>query len=79
MSLAEKKEKLLYLIEDADEKLTGLLIALANEYNTSGEEYTNEEIESFYKTRDEYLQNPETVFTVEEAHQKVINKHRDAI
>ena len=79
MSLAEKKQTLLYMIEDADEKLTGLLIALANEYNSSGDEYSNEEIESFYKTRDEYLQNPKKVFTVEEAHQKIINKYRDEI
>jgi hypothetical protein len=79
MSLAEKKQSLPYITEEADEKLTGLLIALANEYNTSGEGYTDEEIEDFYKTRDEYLKNPETVFTVEEAHQKIRNKHLDAI
>ena len=79
MSIAEKKEFLLHIVEDADEKLTGLLIALAKECNTAGEEYTGEEISSFYKTRNEYLQSPESVFTVEEAHQKIRNKHRDAI
>lgn len=79
MSISEKKEFLLHIVEDADEKLTGLLIALANEYNTSGEEYTDEEINGFYKTRNEYLQNPKSVFTVEEAHQKIRNKRRDAI
>jgi hypothetical protein len=74
MSIAEKKEFLLHIVEDADEKLTGLLIALANEYNTSGEEYSDEELSSFYKTRNDYLQNPEFVYTVEEAHQKIRNK-----
>ena len=79
MSLAEKKQALRFMIEDADEKLTGLLIALANEYNDPGDEYSNDEIKSFYKTRDEYLQNPKKVFAVEEAHQKIINKDRDEI
>ena len=74
MSLAEKKQSLLYMIEDADEKLTGLLIALATEYNASGEEYTPEEIESFYQIRDELLKNPEKGCTVEEAHQRSRNK-----
>lgn len=35
MIINEKKEFLLGLFEEADEKLIGLLIALANEYNTS--------------------------------------------
>ena len=50
MSLTEKKEALLHIVEDADEKLTGLLIALANEYNVPSEEYIQEEIEGFYKS-----------------------------
>ena len=74
MSLAEKKQSLLYMIEDADEKLTGLLMALANEYNASGEEYPSEEIESFYKIRDELIKNPEKGCTVEEAQQRIRNK-----
>ncbi len=78
MSLAEKKQNLLYIIEDADEKLTGLLIALAIEYNASGEEYTLEEIESFYKTRDELIKNPEKGSTVKEAHDRIRNKIQDA-
>ncbi len=78
MSIAEKKQVLLHIVEEADEKLMGLLIALANEYNTSGEEYSNEEIADFYKTRNNYLQNPEKVFAVEEAHQKIRN-NRDEI
>ena len=78
MSLAEKKQSLLYMIEDADEKLTGLLIALATEYNASDEEYTPEEIESFYEIRDELLNNPEKGYSVEKAHQHVRNKGQDA-
>ncbi|MDQ6843469.1 MAG: hypothetical protein M3Z92_03820 [Bacteroidota bacterium] len=77
MSLAEKKQNLLYIIEEADEKLAGLLIAVANEYNSSGEEYTKDEIESFYKTRDELLKNPGKGFTVQDAHQRIRNKVQD--
>jgi len=79
MGIAEKKQFLVHIVEDADERLTGLLIALANEYNASGEEYSNEEIADFYKIRNNYLQNPEKVFTVEEAHQKIRNNRRDAV
>lgn len=78
MSLAGKKQSLLHIIEEADEKLTGLLIALATEYNASGEEYTSEEIESFYKTRDELIKNPETGYTIEKAHHLIRNKIQDA-
>jgi hypothetical protein len=77
MSLTEKKEALFHIVEDADEKLTGLLIALANEYNTSSEEYTHEEIEGFYRARDEFIKHPETGSTVEEAHRLIRNKIRN--
>ncbi|MEO6638454.1 MAG: hypothetical protein ABIN25_09260 [Ginsengibacter sp.] len=68
----------MYLIEDADEKLTGLLIALATQYNAPEEEYTPDEIESFYEIRDELVKNFEKGSTVEEAHQRIRNKSQDA-
>jgi hypothetical protein len=76
MNLAEKKENLLHIVEDADEKLTGLMIALANEYNTSGEKYSSEEMENFYQTRDNLLADPESGYTPEEAHNLIRNKVR---
>ncbi len=79
MNLTEKKQSLKQLIEDADEKLTGLLMAVAIEYNASTEEYTPEEIEGFYKVRDELIKNPEKGYTVEKAHDLIRNKIRDAI
>jgi hypothetical protein len=81
MSITEKKQFLSQIVEDADDKLTGLLLGLANEYNsnTSGEKYSIEEISDFHKTGDEYLQNPEKAFAVEEARQKIRNKLRDEI
>ena len=78
MSLAEKKQSLMHILADSDEKLTGLLIALAIEYNASSEEYTHEEIEGFYKVRDEFIKHPETGYTVEKAHHLIRNKIRDA-
>jgi len=44
MSTAEKKEALKQFIEEADEKLTGLLFTLANEYNDPDQHYTQEEL-----------------------------------
>lgn len=77
MGLSEKKQTLLHIVEDADEKLTGLLIALATEYNSSSEEYTAEEIEEFYKVRDELINHPQKGYTVEEAHNLVRNRIRN--
>ncbi|MEO8568874.1 MAG: hypothetical protein ABI419_07055 [Ginsengibacter sp.] len=77
MGLSEKKQTLLHIVEDADEKLTGLLIALATEYNSSSEEYTAEEIEEFYKVRDELINHPEKGYTVEDAHNLVRNRIRN--
>ncbi|MEO6452644.1 MAG: hypothetical protein ABIN97_01165 [Ginsengibacter sp.] len=79
MSITEKKEFLLHIVEDADEKLTGLLIALANEYNTSGEKYSDEEIEEFYKIRDNLLADPETGYTPEQVHEIIRNKSKNAV
>ncbi|HXS56605.1 MAG TPA: hypothetical protein VN726_10815 [Hanamia sp.] len=75
MNITEKKEVLLDIVKEADEKLTRLLIALADEYNSS-EEYTNEEMEGFYKVRDEFIKHPETGRTVEEAHHLIRNNKR---
>lgn len=77
MGLSEKKQALLHIVEDADEKLTGLLIAVATEYNSSSEEYTSEEIEDFYKIRDELINHPEKGYTVQEAHGQIRNNIRN--
>jgi len=76
MSIQEKKQVLHNIIDKADEKLTGLMIALASEYNESEEQYSEEEIKEFYKTGDEMLAHPETTFTVKEAHEQIRNKKR---
>ena len=79
ISLEEKKQILSHIVEDADDKLTGLLIAVANEYNTSGEKYSQEEIEEFYRIRDNLLARPETGYTPEQADNLIRNKSKNAI
>jgi predicted house-cleaning noncanonical NTP pyrophosphatase (MazG superfamily) len=74
MILTDKKEVLKEIIENADEKLMGLMIALANEYNDTLLEYSQEEIQEFYKIRDEMLAHPETTYRPEQAHQLIRNK-----
>ncbi|HEY9342968.1 MAG TPA: hypothetical protein VJ279_11815 [Hanamia sp.] len=75
MVLTDKKHVLKEIIENADEKLIGLMIALANEYNDTAN-YSQEEIEEFYRIRDEMLAHPETTYTPEQAHELVRNKRR---
>lgn len=74
MSLTEKKDALLHIIQNADDKLTGLLIALANEYNTSNTKYSEKEIESFYKVRDDLMANSKSGYTPAQAHELIRNK-----
>ena len=79
MNLAEKKETLMHIVEEADNKLTGLLIAVANEYNSTNEAYTPEEIQNFYQIRDKLLNEPETAHSPSQAHDIIRNKSRNAI
>ncbi|MDE3184230.1 MAG: hypothetical protein KGM16_12505 [Bacteroidota bacterium] len=76
MVITDKKRVLKEIIEKADEKLVSLMIALANEYNDNDQEYSKEEIEEFYRIKDEMLAHPETTFTVEEAHEQIRSKKR---
>lgn len=76
MVITDKKLVLKEIIKNADEKLMSLMIALANEYNDDEQEYSKEEIEEFYRIRDEMLAHPETTLTVKEAHEQIRNKKR---
>jgi hypothetical protein len=75
MSLTEKKEALLHIVEDADEKLTGLLIALANEYNDADPDYSKEELDSFNDRRDAFYNSNIEGFSVEEAYDMIRRKN----
>jgi hypothetical protein len=79
MSINEKKEFLLEIIEEADERLLGLLIALANEYNSQSFEFTTEELEGFDKVKENLLKHPESGMTVEEAHQRIRENYKNKL
>ena len=75
MILTDKKEVLKEIIENADEKLMSLMIALANEYNDA-HEYSQQEMEEFHRIRDKMLAHPETTYTPEEAFGLIRNKRQ---
>ncbi len=75
MVLADKKEVLKEIIENADEKLMSLMIALANEYNDAPE-YSQQEMEEFHRIRDKMLAHPETTYTPEKAFRLIRNKRQ---
>jgi hypothetical protein len=60
----------MHIVENADEKLTGLLFALANEYNDADQHYSQEELDFFYARRGEFFADDKNGYTVEDAHEK---------
>jgi len=79
MSLTEKKEALLNIVADADEKLTGLLIALANEYNDSDKNYSKEELDFFNDRRNTFYNSDKKGYSVEEAHDRVRRNYNNGV
>lgn len=79
MVLTDKKQALLEIIQDADEKLLGLMIALANEYNDEDYIYSNEELAFFEKRREAFFENEKKGFTVEEAHEKIRRNYKNGL
>jgi len=79
MSLEEKKEILVQIIEDADEKLLRLMTAVANEYNNTANQYTPEEIENFSEIRDQILSDPGSSYSPAQANDLIRNKERNEI
>lgn len=79
MSLTEKKEALLHIVEDADEKLTGLLIALANEYNDTDQIYSKEELDFFNDRKKAFYNNHKEGYSVEEAHDNIRRNYNNGV
>ena len=79
MNLAEKKETLMHIVQVADDKLTGLLIALANEYNDADVEYTDEELCFFEERKLEFFNSDKEGSTVEEAHARIRRNYKNGI
>lgn len=74
MSLAEKKQLLLHIVEDADDKLTGLLIALANEYNQPEYKITDADVRKFEERRDAFFDSGEEGYTAEDSIARLYKK-----
>ncbi len=79
MSIAEKKEALLHIVEGADEKLMGLLIALANEYNDAGQNYSKEELDFFEDRRKVFYENNKKGSTIDEAHNRIRRNYHNGL
>lgn len=79
MSLTEKKEVLLEIIEDADEKLAGLLIALANEYNEPHNTFSKGELDFFEERRNSFFATNKKGSTVEEVHNKARRNYHNGL
>lgn len=75
MSIAEKKKAVLEIIETADDKLIGLIIALANEYNQQDNYFTDADIAEFNRRSDEYFKNPDSGINMEESLNRIRQKY----
>jgi hypothetical protein len=79
MVLIDKKQTLLEIINDADEKLISLMIALANEYNDEDYVYSREELDFIEKRRNAFFENDKKGYTVEEAHEKIRRNYKNGL
>jgi hypothetical protein len=79
MVLTDKKQVLLEMIDDADEKLLSLMIALANEYNDEEYLYSKEELDFIEKRRNAFLENGKKGYTIEEAHEKIRRNYKNGL
>lgn len=71
MGFAEQKLQLLQIVMNANEETTGRLFELVSRIQPSGRKFSFEELEKFHASRQQYLQNPETGLTLEEAHAQI--------
>lgn len=79
MVLTDKKEVLKEIIENADEKLMSLMIALANEYNYTEQEYSQDELAFFEKRRQAFFDSNKKGATVEEVNEKIRRNYKNGL
>jgi len=79
MVLTDKKEVLKEIIENADDKLMSLMIALANEYNDGEYVYSKEELDFIEKRRDAFFKSGKKGYTVEEAHENIRRNYKNGL
>lgn len=71
MNLADKKETLIHIVQEADDKLTGLPIALANQYNDGDEYFSKRELDFFEERKKTFYSSNREGSTVEDAHNRI--------
>ena len=79
MVITDKKQVLMEIINDADEKLMGLMIALANEYNDEDFIYSKNELAFFENRRKAFFENGKQGNTVEESHEKIRRNYKNGL
>lgn len=74
------KEKLHGYIENSDDKLLKLMLAIAREYNEEDDsyEFTDEEIKTFEERRNARLSGKSKTYSWQEAKQKIVSGERNA-
>lgn len=71
MGFAEKKVELFQIVSEADEETTGKLIEFAKQLRGEQSKFSKDELEKFHASRQQYLENPQTGLTLEEAHAQI--------
>jgi hypothetical protein len=71
MSLAEKKVELFQIVVEADEEMTGKLIAFAKQLRGDKSKFSKEELDKFHATRQKYLSAHNETISLEDAHQYI--------
>lgn len=74
MSTLEKKKAVLEIVESADDKLIGLILALANEYNNSAYLITETDLKKFEKRREDFFSSGEKGYSMEDSIKRLRNK-----
>ncbi|HEV2831695.1 MAG TPA: hypothetical protein VGW31_06925 [Hanamia sp.] len=79
MTITENKDALFDIVKEADEKLTRLLIALANEYNNAKESYSKEELKFFNNRRKVFFDSGKKGSSVEDAHSRIRRNYHNGL
>jgi hypothetical protein len=79
MKLIKMKETLMHIVQEADHKLTGLLFAVANEYNDTEECYSKEELAFFMERKLAFFNSNKEGNTVEEAHARIRSNYKNGV
>jgi hypothetical protein len=74
MSIAEQKLAIAKMLLEADDETTNQLFQLMLEGNNRIQKFSDQEIEMFEKSRDEFFASGEKGYSVEEVHSSIRNR-----